>query len=559
MFDGLFWQQIVSQFHFIRPWWLLCLLPFSAIVWVRWQREQQSKALVELPKHLRKALTVGDAGWKKLLPLKLLALMALLAIVMSAGPTWQRQASPFGEDKASLLIVLDNSLSMLEQDIAPSRIERAKQKVSDLLALRAGGKTGLVVFAGSAHLAMPLTEDKAVFAPFLAAIDPDIMPLSGKSAASAFPLIEQQFAASQQTGSVLLISDGVDTEAISAYQQFFAKHPQQLLILTMANSNSGQADIASLKQLASASNGRMQSVTIDADDVQWLNQQVERHMQLSGDSAMPWQDMGYYLLFPFSILILLWFRRGWLVQWCLVGCVGLSLATSPNAFATMVESKAQAPLTEETLWSKSQQAWMNLWLTSDQQGQWYFNRYQYEKAAERYTQPLDKGVAYYYAKRFDLAHQYFLQVESNNALFYAANALAHQREYIAARNLYQHILDKTPNHSAAQHNLVEVQKIIDEINQFSESQTSSPDEPEGSIALPDDQPQTSDGADEQVMAHDMRNQTLTAEQLLGSEELADKWLQRVEADPKLFLRSKFRVQQQQAVSKAAELASKGEE
>lgn len=57
----------------------------------------------------------------------------------------------------AMLVVLDSSDTMLETDVAPSRLERAKHKIRDLLALRSGGSTGLLVFAGSGHTAMPLT------------------------------------------------------------------------------------------------------------------------------------------------------------------------------------------------------------------------------------------------------------------------------------------------------------------------------------------------------------------------------------------------------------------
>lgn len=190
MFDLLMWQQIVNEFHFIRPLWLLALIPLSIVIYLRWKQDSKNEWQQELPKHLRSVLTVNDVGWKKQLPLKLLAVSMLVAIVVCAGPTWEREASPFGEDKAALLIVLDNSESMLQKDLAPNRLERSKQKIRDLIVLRKGGKTGLVVFSGTSHLAMPLTKDNSVFAPFLAAIQPDIMPIEGKNAESALPLIE---------------------------------------------------------------------------------------------------------------------------------------------------------------------------------------------------------------------------------------------------------------------------------------------------------------------------------------------------------------------------------
>ncbi|MDF5307167.1 hypothetical protein P3697_34595, partial [Vibrio parahaemolyticus] len=90
-----------------------------------------------------------------------------------------------------------------------------------------------------------------------------------------------------------------------------------------------------------------------------------------------------------------------------------------------------------------------------------------------------------------------------------------------------------------EHNLKVIAGIVDEINQMSESQAGT--EQEASTELGDN-PQTAEGADEQTSAELMIKETLSADDILGSQELADKWLKRVEADPKYFLRAKFQIQ-----------------
>ena len=67
------------------------------------------------------------------------------------------------------MIVLALSTSMDQADVAPTRLERAKQKIRDLLGVRAGARSGLIAYAGTAHLVMPLTDDRSVIEPFLAA------------------------------------------------------------------------------------------------------------------------------------------------------------------------------------------------------------------------------------------------------------------------------------------------------------------------------------------------------------------------------------------------------
>ncbi|HHG3262938.1 TPA: VWA domain-containing protein [Vibrio parahaemolyticus] len=554
MFDSLSWTQFFTQFHFIRPLWLMALIPMFFLVWLRWREESKPSWKDILPEHLRNALTIGERGWRKQLPLKLLMLIVLIAIVICAGPTWQRESSPFGEDKASLLVVLDNSDSMLQKDLPPSRLERSKQKVRDLLAARKGGKTGLVVFAGSAHVAMPVTQDSKVFDPFLAAITPEIMPVQGKLAEKALPLIDQQLQG-QPGSTVLLVSDGVNPATIKQYQAYFAGKPYQLLILAAGNTDivsNNPMDLDSLQKLASQTNGRLVEVTVDNSDIEQLNRYVERNMQLNGESSMPWKDMGYQLLFPIALIMMLWFRKGWLVQWCVIVMVSGTLLMPTSAMAENISVKAEQPqvVQKVTTFDKVAQWWWDLWLTPDQQGQRLFNQQAYLEAAKHFVDPLRKGTAYYYASEFELAHSAFLEMQNDPSeevrdygLYNAASALARQREYLAARDLLKSLASKTTLSESlrpdVEHNLKVIAGIVDEINQMSESQAGT--EQEASTELGDN-PQTAEGADEQTSAELMIKETLSADDILGSQELADKWLKRVEADPKYFLRAKFQIQ-----------------
>ncbi|MFM2580933.1 VWA domain-containing protein [Vibrio fortis] len=550
MFDSLVLQQVFTQFHFIRPLWLLAFIPMFFLLWLRWREETKPSWKDVLPEHLRNALTIGERGWRKQLPLKLLMVIVAIAILICAGPTWQREASPFGEDKASMLVVLDNSETMLLKDLPPSRLERSKQKIRDLLAARNGGNTGLVVYSGSAHAAMPVTQDSKVFEPFLAAITPEIMPVAGKIAETALPLIDQQL--NREPGStVLLVTDGVNPATIIAYETFFNDKPYQLLILAAGNRDivsDNPVDMSALNELASATGGRVVEVTVDDADIQALNRAVERNMQLNGESAMPWKDMGYGLLLPIALIMLLWFRKGWLVQWCVVGILMTGSLYSNPTMAEPVKLTAEKPvqIEEVTAWDKASQWWWDLWLTPDQQGQRLLNQQEYLEAAKHFQDPLRKGVAYYYAREFKLAHSAFLQTKTDLGVYYSATALARQREYLAACDLLKSLLEKPDLDSElaekVEHNLSVFNGIVEEVNRMSESQAGTTDGPEESFELDEDKPRTGDGAEEETVAELMLKETLNANEILGSQELADKWLKRVEADPKYFLKAKFQIQ-----------------
>ncbi|WP_144213234.1 vWA domain-containing protein [Shewanella donghaensis] len=573
MFDSSFFSLLWANFHFIRPWALLLLLPLGLIIYIRWQQNESAQSQQALPEHLRKALTVGELGWRKLLPLKLLTVLMTIGIIISAGPTWTRYESPFNEDKAALVILVDLSQSMLEKDIAPSRLIRAQQKIVDLIELRSGGKTGLIAYAGSAHVVMPLTEDKQVFTPFVSALSPKIMPVEGKQAQQALSLVDTLLA-DELGASVILVTDGMVPNAIAAYDNYFADSPHQLLVLGIGNSNREATiplDTRALESLARKTNGSLQYVTVDNQDVQWLVKQIDRHMQISSDSIMPWQDMGYYLLFPMSLLLLLWFRKGWLVHWSVVlimcssslisptpvyaeepSVVQQQLALSGTSLETEGDPQTEAISTD--IWQAFQQAWLDFWLTPDQQGDRAFNAQEYLQAAQYYQDPLRKGVAYYYAVQYKAAHISFMQQPTHLSLFYASSALARQREYIAARNLLADLtlkMTEIPLDSEVQlradvaQNLAAIQAIIDDINRYSESQKGTTDGLEESMELGKDEPISSDGFEEIAPEQVLGKETLNAREILGSEELANKWLSRVEADPKRFLQAKFYLQLQQ--------------
>ncbi len=106
-------SNVFIDFHFLRPAWLLALLPV-VMVWLIVGRRgdvirQWRKVIAP---HLLAHLSVGSQDRWRFRPLHLTILVLLLGIIGLAGPTWEREISPFAEDTAPLIIVLDLSASM---------------------------------------------------------------------------------------------------------------------------------------------------------------------------------------------------------------------------------------------------------------------------------------------------------------------------------------------------------------------------------------------------------------------------------------------------------------
>lgn len=145
------------------------------------------------------------------------AVMALCAVLGVAGsllgPLWGRQWQENTQQGASVIFALDTSRSMLAGDIAPSRLERAKSALAELVAGLRGDRVGLICFAGRSFLQVPPTSDYAAFAMALEAVDTGIIPRGGTVIASAIATAREAFKHDDSATKVLvLISDGENME-----------------------------------------------------------------------------------------------------------------------------------------------------------------------------------------------------------------------------------------------------------------------------------------------------------------------------------------------------------
>lgn len=296
-----------EAFHFIRPAWLLGIpvaVLITAAVWQLRDARLAWRGIIAPP--LLDALLVRSERRRRLIPVHLIAAAALVAPLALAGPTWQREPSPFAEETAALVVVIEVTDSMLTEDIAPSRLARAGQKVADLLERRPDTHTALIAYSGTAHVAMPLTRDTSIIAGFAAALRPEVMPEAGDAAADALGLATEQLERAGRSGSILLISDGASDADAGRVDGDVPVH-----VLAM----SAAAAPPSLERIARATGGSVVVVTPDARDVERLATRAERDIGrvASAEDAGQWRDSGYWLLPLLVVITLAWSRRGWAI------------------------------------------------------------------------------------------------------------------------------------------------------------------------------------------------------------------------------------------------------
>ncbi len=142
----------------------------------------------------------------------LLTLCALFAVVAAAQPRWGTRTSQVPRNGAELIIVLDVSRSMDVRDVAPSRMDATKVALSQLLDRLGGDRVGLVVFAGTARLRMPLTTDIEAARQVIQSLQvAPVLVESGTDASSGIQVALDSFDLEREAGRVLLlITDGDD-------------------------------------------------------------------------------------------------------------------------------------------------------------------------------------------------------------------------------------------------------------------------------------------------------------------------------------------------------------
>ncbi len=492
---------MLADFHFLRPEWLLAVPVVAIILILFYHRSRQSIGWEKVcdPALLNFQLTrtrevVGSAS--RLL-IWLVPLMFLITIIALAGPSWQKKDQPIFQKDSALVIVLDLSLSMNARDVKPSRLERAKLKIIDILKQKKEGQTALVAYAGDAHTVSPLTIDNKTIISLLPALDSSIMPLSGSHAADAIKTAKELLVnAGYSRGDILLFTDGIDASEQQKMKQLVKQLEQQgyhtsvIGIGTQAGSpipipgqggfikdRSGQVILSKLeeqplKAIDQAGGGFYHRLSLDDSDFKEILEQkfIDKDKVKQQDEELEqWIDAGAYVTLLVIPLALFMFRKG--VLSLLVGSLLVSSLLLPAFYSTPVMAE---PLSEAAAKTASAQQpgksgfnWNDLWLTPDQQADKSFKAQNYQQAAETFKDPLWKASAYYRAGKYEQALQQYSQFDSADALYNKGNSLANLQKFPDAIKAYEQALKQNPELKDAKKNLEYLKKLLEQQKQQS--------------------------------------------------------------------------------------------
>ncbi len=495
-------MSLFATFTFLRPWVLLGL-PVLALLWLVLRRRGRPDAMRSpyIAPHLLAVLTIGRATSSHSPAPPLLIPAAALMVLGAAGPAWRPAPSPFVTETAPVMIALDLSQSMTQTDVQPSRLERAKQKIHDLIELRAGGRVGLIAYAGSAHLVMPLTDDPTVLQPFLEGLDPSIMPRAGRRASEAAKLAERLLANESQAGSVLFVTDGIDPGEIANFP--VGGSARAALIVAAGGGGTEIRDWSRQARVATVTS------TLDNGDLDAVQRALASSLTRAEAAQGKLQDDAWIMAVPAALLLLLWFRRGTTLNWAMMALALLVISPPP----------ARADTLSDLFW------------TPDQQGRRLYEVHQYAEATQTFADPSWRAAALFRSGKYTEAAETLAPIQTSVAQYNRGTALVRGRDYQGAKAAFEQALKLDPGNAAARSNLDVTEKIIVYLTKEREA------EDQGSQSEPPDAT-TNDLTGDQGR----RVQINLNSQL--SEDAAEQWMRQVQTKPADFLKSRFALEDQ---------------
>lgn len=503
--------------EWLRPLWLL-LLPALLLLGVGlWRRLPGGRWEARIDAHLRPHLTVVRDRWLR--PgIVLLGLGWLIAVVTLAGPSWEEEVPPWYRTGTPLVVVVALGEEM-DRITHGERVEQVQLLLADLLGSWTEGPVGLVLFAGSAHMASPLIDDAKSLSILTGRFDASLMPEPGLRAAPALELAGRMLAFNGPADAdVLLVADRVDDPiAAAGAARTLQAAGHRLSVLT--------ADGVTLAPLAEAGGGQMLRLDIDGmtlaaslGETGWWTRPpahaAERH------AGQP-LDGGYWLLPLLLPLALLAFRRGLLLPLLLLALM------PPPAHAA---------------------GW---WVRADRAAAAALVSGVTDVDATQFEDPAWRGVALYRAGRYAEASQAFRLAGDIESIYNRGNALAMLGQFTAAVEAYDAVLEQRPDHRAARYNRAHVARLIE-----SQPASERSDDAEGGSAAGERRrdaggaPEASAGNGEPRANPHGRSPTLDpgepTPQQLADREAAEaareirQWLGGVPDDPGGLLRERFR-------------------
>lgn len=418
----------LQDFHFLRPYWLAALVvPFLFLRYVFRNESVLSSWANVCDEHLLNFLLVKGKSRQRKLPYILATIIMFSTIVAISGPSWIKKQNQVLSVDNPVMIMINMSTDMWEEDISPNRIVRAEYVVKDLMKNLKSVETGLLIYSREPFVISPLSDDTALVDNLLSQLDNDIMPENGDRMDRAIDLaVDRMQAAGYNSGNLVILTadvgerfDGALDSAHKAAETGF-----DVNIIRVSSQNNEK-----LEMIAKQGNGiyldYRQNLNVLAEKI---NNVYNKEMQQSENTQTVWEDMGYYVFWFPALLLLYYFRKG-----VLLGLAIIFLCTS----------------TVEAGWL----------LNANQEALRHFENQDYGIAAQKFDIPEWKASAFYKNGEYDKAYTLFSENSDVTSLYNQGNALAKSGKIAEAIAKYEEVLEMAPDFEDARFNLEYLKKM----------------------------------------------------------------------------------------------------
>ena len=491
-----------SQLHLLRPLALLGLIPaLIAVALDQWRKRSAGNWEKIINPALLPYLMQGESN-KKQRGMLWVLLAWIIACLALAGPSWQQLPQPVHKKDAALILIMDLSPSMLAEDVKPSRLERARYKLIDILKNRSEGFSALVVYGGAAYTLTPLTEDSNTIISLVPVLHPTLLPEYGSNTEDAIETaLELAINGGYQQGDLLLITDEVSQSAFNSIQSMISKAGKFRLSILGVGTQQGapiptgaggfakdrngaiiipKLSPASLQMLAQNNGGIYAGMSADDSDIEALLATTEelfpdatKELERSFDL---WDDQGFWLAFLLLPIIVLSFRKGNIAM----------ILLAPLLFSDPASALG----------------WQDLWKTADQQASEALANGDAAAAQSLFKNPEWRGSAAYKAGDYETAINQFVDFDDADSHYNRGNALAHSGDLDAAIEAYDQALALNPEMEDAQAN----KELLEQLKQQQEQQQQDSDSSDDSEDSDSEQSQDQDSQSQDSESQDQQSQ-----------------------------------------------------
>lgn len=509
--------------------WFFWFLPVVLVFFLFFERKRRAILHSVYPKHLIGQRLPQYSPLSHVLRFVyfMLALFFLAAALLKPYADFEiREVKQRGAD---LYFLVDVSHSMLAADIKPSRLERAKREIVDFLALLRGDRVGLIGFAGTSYVFVPLTSDKEALNLFAEELHPDLLPVPGTDIAGAIQKAVNSFQKQTQSSSrgMILITDGEDTVGLDENTiNAIKEHGIALFVIGIGTpegapipmeeggyktDQTGNVVVSRLSESAlqnlalATGGGYVRSVTGDLDLEQIYFQGIKKTLQ-EGDlksqmKRLPDYEFQIFLLLACVFLtmeILTTNRRKFWIS--LLGRKSFRrlgmLMVGAGLFLSASSARALVPFNAE----KGREAYENE---------------RYEEALKHYLDALEKrphdtklhfnaGDAAYKLNRFEEAEKSYMSALNaedadtrKQALYNLGNTRFRQNDLKGALAFYEKALQMDADYQKARLNHDYVKKLLEQQEQQKQEQEQQEQEQQGQEQQQEQQQQEEKKDDQQ--------------------------------------------------------------